>query len=402
MNNISDFPDRAIIEEEAGAWIIMLDSETEPSEQQRQAFKEWMSRSPAHREEVKNLAKFWGKMNILTELAVPQHIVPHNRKSRRQKQSSPFISNIAIAAYSLSLAVGIALWVQLAPSNSPQNGLYATAVGQQKTIQLRDGSTLQLNTNSQVRVDYTDQHRDIRLLQGEAHFVVAKNPNKPFRVAAGHGLVQAIGTAFAVYLNGDQLNVTVTEGQVGLQSLRPTYKINPAKSAAAQPIKSAAAPEVASAAAQPTKSAAAPEITSAAAPEIASAAAPGTAKQQSLGQLNAGQSITITNLLADSSAAQAIETAIEEISPQELERRLSWRKGYITFSGAPLDQVVAEIGRYSLISIELTDPTMASIKIGGQFRVGETDAILESLEKNFGLHVKRIAYNHVQLLYAAK
>ena len=45
---------------------------------------------------------------------------------------------------------------------------------------------------------------------------------------------------------------------------------------------------------------------------------------------------------------------------------------------------------------------MASIKIGGQFRVGETDAILESLEKNFGLHVKRIAYNHVQLLYAAK
>ena len=382
MNNISDFPDRAIIEEEAGAWIIMLDSETEPSEQQRQAFKEWMSRSPAHREEVKNLAKFWGKMNILTELAVPQHIVPHNRKSRRQKQSSPFISNIAIAAYSLSLAVGIALWVQLAPSNSPQNGLYATAVGQQKTIQLRDGSTLQLNTNSQVRVDYTDQHRDIRLLQGEAHFVVAKNPNKPFRVAAGHGLVQAIGTAFAVYLNGDQLNVTVTEGQVGLQSLRPTYKINPAKSAAAQPIKSAAAPEVASAAAQ----------------EIEKA----TAKQQSLGQLNAGQSITITNLLADSSAAQAIETAIEEISPQELERRLSWRKGYITFSGAPLDQVVAEIGRYSLISIELTDPTMASIKIGGQFRVGETDAILESLEKNFGLHVKRIAYNHVQLLYAAK
>ena len=375
MNNISDFPDRAIIEEEAGAWIIMLDSETEPSEQQRQAFKEWMSRSPAHREEVKNLAKFWGKMNILTELAVPQHIVPHNRKSRRQKQSSPFISNIAIAAYSLSLAVGIALWVQLAPSNSPQNGLYATAVGQQKTIQLRDGSTLQLNTNSQVRVDYTDQHRDIRLLQGEAHFDVAKNPNKPFRVAAGHGLVQAIGTAFAVYLNGDQLNVTVTEGQVGLQSLRPTYKINPAKSAAAQPIKSAAAPEVASAAAQ----------------EIEKA----TAKQQSLGQLNAGQSITITNLLADSSAAQAIETAIEEISPQELERRLSWRKGYITFSGAPLDQVVAEIGRYSLISIELTDPTMASIKIGGQFRVGETDAILESLEKNFGLQVKRIAYNRV-------
>ena len=178
MNNISDFPDRAIIEEEAGAWIIMLDSETEPSEQQRQAFKEWMSRSPAHREEVKNLAKFWGKMNILTELAVPQHIVPHNRKSRRQKQSSPFISNIAIAAYSLSLAVGIALWVQLAPSNSPQNGLYATAVGQQKTIQLRDGSTLQLNTNSQVRVDYTDQHRDIRLLQGEAHFVVAKKPQQ--------------------------------------------------------------------------------------------------------------------------------------------------------------------------------------------------------------------------------
>ena len=78
-------------------------------------------------------------------------------------------------------------------------------------------------------------------------------------------------------------------------------------------------------------------------------------------------------------------------------RRLSWRKGLLIFAGEPLEEVVAEISRYTTVSIEITDPTVRTIKIGGQFRVGEIDAMFDVLEENFGLRVTRLSYNHIQL-----
>ena len=100
------------------------------------------------------------------------------------------------------------------------NGLYATAVGQQTTTVLPDGSQIILNTNSQIRVKYGDQYRQVHLLQGEALFTVAKNSSRPFRVYAGSGQIQAIGTAFSVYLKGPVVQVTVTEGRVALATRR--------------------------------------------------------------------------------------------------------------------------------------------------------------------------------------
>ena len=104
-------------------------------------------------------------------------------------------------------------------------------------------------------------------------------------------------------------------------------------------------------------------------------------------------------MLNHSSLAQA---DIEQADPQEMARRLDWRSGFIVFNGDPLNEVVAEISRYTLMKIELTDPAMHNIKIGGQFRVGEMDAMLESLENNFGIRVKRVTYNYIQLSLAEK
>ena len=365
MTNIREFPDSAIIEQEAGTWVILLDSETPLTASQRKAFAEWMSRSPAHREEIKKLAQFWGKMNILTDLAIPTQVAAQSPKSasRFWNLRSPF----AMAAAILMVTLSLGLWFQLGSQNQLSSGLYATAVGQQKTIVLADGSQVQLNTNSQIRVDYSHAHRDIWLLQGEAHFDVAKNPKRPFRVAAGSGRVEAIGTAFAVYLNGGDLDVTVTEGRVELQALAPNYSSNSSLSSSRN-----------------------------------NSSAVTAVQQKPLGQLNAGQGVRIKNIASHSSLAQATNPDIEQAGPEEVARRLDWRSGSITFNGDPLSKVVAEISRYSLMSIELADPAMHSIKIGGQFRVGEMDAMLESLQTNFGIQVKRVAYNRVQLSLAAE
>jgi len=366
MSKVSEFPDRLAIEEEAGAWIIKLDGDEELNHHQRQAFKEWMSRSPAHLDEVKSLARFWGRMNLLTELAIPQ---PAFDTLKRRGAGKPFLqvdfrSKLALASCFLCLAMGISLWLQSGSQNKYANGLYATEVGQQKTINLRDGSLLQLNTNSRARVDYTDRYRDISLLQGEAHFTVAKNVSRPFRVSAGHGLVQAVGTAFSVYLNNGEVEVTTTEGIVGLQSRQLTRG---AQNIVADNMVVA---------------------------EVL--------LEHDLGKLKAGQSAIIKDTVSDNGAEPLIEATIEDVSPQELERKLSWRKGFITFNGEPLSLVVKELARYSGVSIELTTPEMASIKIGGQFRVGETDALFESLESNFGMKVKHVSDNSVQISYFLK
>jgi len=404
MNKITELPDPAIIEEEAGAWIIKLDSDNELSHEQHLAFKAWMGRSLAHREAVKSMAQFWGKMNVLTELGMLQRMQQRTQQKELQKdlqkeqpkslQKQPtgerygwfgfggfpktFPKILAATAFSLLMVVGI-FSVQTNNHGQNANGLYATAIGQQKTISLADGSELQLNTNSQIRLDYSGDYRDIHLLQGEAHFIVAKDKSRPFRVLAGNGLVQAIGTAFTVYLNNNDVEVTITEGVVGLQSWQPN-------------ILSKAKNQLAS---QTTDNAVNQAVNNTAAKLHANTL-------HDLGKLKVGQRAVIEGLKSEAGVVESVHAIIKELSPQELERRLSWRKGYIVFKGAPLDQVVMEVERYSQVTIELVDPALAAIEIGGQFKIGEVGAILESLENNFGLKVKRISHNHVQLSYLSE
>ena len=76
--NIVEFPDRRDIEEEAAAWLIRLDAEQPPSNDELVSLREWLDRSPVHREELGGLATLWDKMNALTELAVPLG-KPHGR-----------------------------------------------------------------------------------------------------------------------------------------------------------------------------------------------------------------------------------------------------------------------------------------------------------------------------------
>ena len=71
MTTVVEFPDRRIVAEEAAGWLIRLDADTPPSRDELQALGEWLHRSPAHREELERLAALWGRMNVLTELAVP-------------------------------------------------------------------------------------------------------------------------------------------------------------------------------------------------------------------------------------------------------------------------------------------------------------------------------------------
>src|SRR5262249_31967908 len=91
---------------------------------------------------------------------------------------------------------------------------YRTGVGEQRRVELADGSVVHLNSKSRVRVIYSDRARDFRLLEGEALFKVGHDAARPFRVRAGDNLIRALGTQFNVLRRPSGTTVQVIEGAV--------------------------------------------------------------------------------------------------------------------------------------------------------------------------------------------
>lgn len=338
--------DRKTIAEEAREWLIRLDGDDEPSPADVAALHEWVERSPAHREELLRIGAFWRDADILTKLSVPLRSKPRGQGVRRLAAAAVFL-----------LAIGSLLTVWLYPgSKTATNGIYAAAIGELQVQALADGSVVQINTDSQLQVDYSDSVRKIRLLRGEAHFEVDHDPDWPFEVHAGRGMVKAIGTAFSVHLLEDTVEVTVSEGVVDLAVVA-----NRVESPGHEPV------------------------------------------LETIGTLGHGQSAVFSS--QPTSAGQpdggsSIVPEIDMLAEQELARRLAWREGYLVFAGEPLSHVVDEVNRYTPMTIDIADPALSQLRIGGRFKVGELDAMFDVLQSSFGIQVDRLDDQHIQLLPA--
>jgi transmembrane sensor len=113
------------------------------------------------------------------------------------------------------IAVGVFGWRFAA---APATTQYSTGVGEQRTVALADGSTVFLNTDSEVRVQLTRGVRRIELARGEALFSVSHDPNRPFEVHALQGVTTAVGTQFDVELTRSGAAISVLEGTVTVGS----------------------------------------------------------------------------------------------------------------------------------------------------------------------------------------
>ena len=358
MDNIHTFTAQSDIEEQAADWLVRLDSEQPPSQSELAALKQWMNRSPAHKEQLRRLTQYWQRANVLTELSFP---LPGTQrpKSVIGRFTESLITNLnqswqGIAAISSVLVISLSILI-FNPSNNgvSGNGVYETRIGEQNTITLSDGSVIQLNTHSKLQVNYIDHQRNVVLISGEAHFEVAKDSSRPFAVKAGEGMVRAVGTAFSVRLNQQAVKVIVNEGKVALAS-NLTLQPNP-------------------------------DTNTNTTMQIAQ-------QQVDRGYLVQGQSVEF-----EPQADTDIASKIQQLKDREIEQQLSWRKGLLLFTGQSLREVVAEVNRYTTVTIEIVDNDVANISIGGQFRVGETEAMLKVLETSFNIDVRRKGKNTIQL-----
>jgi transmembrane sensor len=229
---------------EASAWFIEFRA-GDVNGEARQRFMEWLRRSPEHIHAYLEMADVWaelptsdpdGKIDIAALIARARGeadviALPSPRSSQSNTPSAvqapafwrrPQRAFAAVAALALLALMMVRYW----RSDLPES--YSTGIGEQRTLQLADGSTLELNSRSSIQVHLTEQQRDVTLLEGQALFRVAKDKRRPFVVSAGDAQVRAVGTEFDVYRKQIETVVTVVEGRV------ETY--DPSASTGAAPI----------------------------------------------------------------------------------------------------------------------------------------------------------------------
>ncbi len=402
MTNIHDLKRQDDVMDEAYAWVLLFNRDTAVTSEELAVFREWVARSPSHKQALTEAENFWCEAEILTALSVPHNKLQANRLGAffdslwfGLSQIIQGINKSGAVAALLVLGIGISLSSWLLPlSGSVGNGVYATAIGEQKVIVLRDNSRVQLDTYSQVRVEYQDAVRRIHLLRGKAHFDVAKNPQRAFEVYARDGLVRAVGTAFSVYLTDTDIQVTVDEGRVDLARLIVPASIDP--QSISLDTEAVIDSDYAETQTQ-TESHAGDGLAASLSAEafkvdLANSLENNLASQQVFLSLDKGQS-------ASFSLAQQ---SLKELSDIDMARELAWRKGLLVFARDPLSHVVSEVSRYTDTTIEIVDPDLGNLVMGGRFRIGELDALFEVLEIGFGVEVSYLNAHHVQLHSSSK
>jgi transmembrane sensor len=147
------------------------------------------------------------RMNEVSSTAISAPASPSQTSPRTSRRW-------AFAAAAGVMLLLAALMYQLTPFELGGWRQYATAVGEQRAISLADGSIVQLNTRSRVKVRVSETSRDIRLLEGEALFKVREDSSRPFNVFTSDATIVAVGTQFNVYRLAGRTRVSVLEGRV--------------------------------------------------------------------------------------------------------------------------------------------------------------------------------------------
>jgi transmembrane sensor len=90
------------------------------------------------------------------------------------------------------------------------------------------------------------------------------------------------------------------------------------------------------------------------------------------------------------------------LDPGEVDARLAWQRGLLIFKGALLEDVLAEMDRYTTTRFVLASKALSTIRIEGDFRAGDIDGLLLALRKNFAIDSQRIGPNRIVLTPATK
>jgi len=259
---------------------------------------------------------------------------------------SAILASVALACLSLGL---LALSVY-------RHTHFATGTGEQRIVQLADGSIMELNSKSRVRILFSERERDVELVEGQALFKVAKDHARPFVVQSAGTRVRAVGTQFDVYRKASGTQVTVVEGRVAVFAPRPA--------------KEGAEGEV------PFSSTA----THSSRKEVLPTAQLTTDRSTSEGGsaavlVSTGEQVTVTDQEAP------------RVRPANLGAATAWTQRKLVFEMTLLSEVAQEFNRYNARKLVISDPILAGFHVTGIFPSADPAALLRFLRAQPGIDV---------------
>jgi transmembrane sensor len=204
MSNCNEFNGRELPtpREQAAEWFVRQDS-GRLSEDDRRKFEQWLDSDPQNRAEYQAVQEVWRELDGLKDTFLPSNVRLRNSWCGKK------VWNHLVVAASLAFFVFAGY---LALFYTP--GSYETARGEMRTEHLADGSVIRLNSDTSLKVDFTEIQRTVSLIRGEAYFEVAQESDRPFVVESAGGSTRAVGTQFSVYRDSADVRVMVVEGNV--------------------------------------------------------------------------------------------------------------------------------------------------------------------------------------------
>lgn len=357
---------RARAAAEAAEWWVRIEA-SELSREEREQLVDWLRESAVHVAEMLRMAEVHGALErfhdwvrISTDdegAATDTNVIafesaqaapgaaPVASAAEPTSRTSPqpvdpgarrWIAGIALAATVAVLGVFLALLF------SAQ--VIQTGRAERRSVTLADGSVLQIDPESRLRIRLQKHERDVSLERGRALFRVAKDPTRPFVVRADATQVRAVGTQFGVEQSREGIVVTVAEGKVA---------VRPSDMAADRNIMSSGSPPAGR----------------------AGATAPSTAAEM---LLTAGQQVIVPR-----------RGPAEPVRTVDTDRELAWVAGRLVFDNERVADVIEEFNRYNVVQLHVTSPQLAQRLVSGVFDASEPESFIGFMQSVAPVNVRR-------------
>jgi transmembrane sensor len=331
------------IEQRASEWIIRSEG-GHFTEEMRGELERWLQ-EPRHRVTFLRIKEAWRRAsrirntrpldgNVDPDLLKNPDLVPGSDDTNSNSGSKwPFRVAAGAALTLIIYLLCLVAWIVLGRSDWIS---YTTSIGGYEHVTLADGTAIQLNTDSEIRVRLTPEKREIQMIRGEALIKIAHDPRRPFSVSTANTSVRAdppgtVGAAFVLRMRGPKdVDVAVTDGTI---LFGPRVRI------------------------------------------IDVALGWNFSYQSTLG-------------VGDAATVRPEGIHLARIALEDLNRKLSWTAGLLSFQGETLAEVTDEFNRYNRKHLVVTDPMIAERRIGGAFQATDPDSFVSALQKWFDIHAE--------------
>jgi transmembrane sensor len=305
---------------QAALWVTELHGPDRDAQLEARV-RRWIDEDPTHAAAFELATEAWQRSgNLPAEL--PAQVVS-KRKPAPARLSRPVLACVAVIVAAVIVAVYLA-----------RDGSLTTGPGEQKTIELSDGTQVSLNANSRLLVQYDDRVRKVTLTSGEVLFNVTKHQSRPFVVVIGDQKVIAVGTSFMVRRedfsgsasSATAFAITLVEGRVAVEPLSwpdalPSDRAPQAK------------------------------------------------------VLNPGERLRFR----DDAPATLDTPSIDSIT--------AWQRGQLVFDNTSLIEAAAEFNRYGASKISIDSSMVGNLRVGGVFKIGDPSSFAHAMANMYHLRI---------------